>query len=210
MSTLSIASGNNPGVGTALTLNSTAVYGLQGSGTQNVFYPTTLDANGIQAAYNAAGAAGGGIVQLPPGTIPLAYSIVPVSGVKLKGIAPQLAYSSIPDANTTTFAGTGTVLAPTGAFPAITWNTTVLGTPASQAAFSQSGLTNIGFEDLGFQGGTYGIFAGATNNASCWWSQFKNLYFIGQTVVGFSLTNYQHCQFVGRYSYNCAWGQYDG
>lgn len=169
-----------------------------------------LTAAGIQSAINAMGAAGGGTVQLPSGPILLSTSLNPVPGVKLRGIPPQMAYTSIPDANVNTFSGAGTVLTPTGAFPAITWNTTVLGTPASQAIFAQGGLTNIAFEDLGFSGGTYGIFAGATNSASCWWSQFKNLYFIGQTVIGLSLTNYQHCQFFGNYSFNCAWGQYHG
>jgi hypothetical protein len=207
----SISSASNPGVGTSVTANTAASYGLPGtSGGTTTFYPLTNDAPGIQAAINAAGAAGGGVVQLPGVTISLSTSLIPVSGVKLKGVPPQLTYASIPDAGNTTFAGVGTVLAPSGAFAAITWNTTVLGTPASQAAFSQSGLTNIAFEDLGFSGGTYGIFAGATNNASCWWSQFKNLYFIGQTVIGISLTNYQHCQFTGNYSYGCAWGQYHG
>jgi len=177
------------------------------------FVPVAPTSAAIQSAINAASAAGGGIVQLPAGNIPIATTLVPASGVKLRGIAPQLAYTSIPDANTTTFAAGGTVLTPTGAFPAISWNTTVLGTPASQAAFSQLALTNISFEDIGFSGangGTYGIFAGATNNASCWWSQFKNLYFIGFATVGFSLTNYQHCEFIGNYSFNCAWGQFHG
>ncbi len=113
------------------------------------------------------------------------------------------------DSGVTSLTGTtgGTVLAPTGAFAAIRWNTGALGAPASQTAFSNTGLTNIAFEDLGFLGGTYGIFAGGTNNASAWYSRFKNLYFTGQTTCGLSITNYQHCQFMGNYSFGLPWGQ---
>jgi hypothetical protein len=182
------------------------------------FTPAGTTAAAINAAYTAASNAGAsGTVYLGSKQYNLEISVVPKSGVKLKGQPPQLAYASIPDATTTLFAsGTGTVLTPTGAFPAISWNTTVLGTPASQAAFAQGALTNIGFEDLGFSGasgGTAGILAGATNNPACWYSQFKNLYAIGFAAgvgAGISITNYQHCEFIGNYTFNCNQGQYHG
>lgn len=175
-----------------------------------LFTPSTLTAAGIQAAIVAANAAGGGIVLLPAGTISLSASLVPMAGVYLQGVEPILnANVGIPDTNAATFTS-GTILSPTGAFPAITWNTTALGTPASAAAFTQTGLFNIGFKNLGFLGGTYGIYGGGTNNASCWWSEFENLYFVDQTVIGLSLTNYQHCEFRRNYSFGCAWGQFHG
>lgn len=175
-----------------------------------IFAPSVLTAAGIQAVMAAAGAAGGGIVQLPSGVIPLSASLTPVNGVYLVGVEPVLNTSTgIPDAPSVTFTS-GTILAPTGAFPAITWNTATLGVPASQAAFGALGLNNIGFKNLGFSGGTYGIFGGGTNNASCWWSEFENLYFIGQTVWGLWLSNYQHCHFGRNYSFNCINGQWHG
>jgi len=115
----------------------------------------------------------------------------------------------IPDAYSTTFTS-GTVLCPTGNFAAISWNTAVLGAPASQAAFSALGLTNLAFKNLGFLNGTYGIYAGNTNNPSCWWSKFENLYFVGQTVIGRSITNYQHCDFTRNRVFNGAWADYHG
>lgn len=184
--------------------------GITPSGT---YVPIVLTAVGIQQTMTQAGAAGGGTVFLPSGTLNLSATLVPVSGVKLKGVPPQLVYNTIPDSGLTTLVGSagGTVLNPSGAFPAISWNTGALAAPASQTAFSQTGLTNISFEDLGFSGaggGTWAILAGGTNNASAWYSQFKNLYATGFTSGGgFSFTNYQHCQFNGNYTFGCAWGQ---
>lgn len=177
-------------------------------------YPITPTAAGIQAAISAVAAAGGGIVQLPSGRIVLSTTLQMFSGVKLKGVAPQLVYNTIPDSGLTTLVGSagGTVLVPNGAFDAIAWNTGALAAPASQTAFSQGALTNISIEDLGFSGdlgGTWGIHAGNTNNPSAWYSQFINLYatgFIG-AGGGFNITNYQHCQFSGNYTFGCAWGQ---
>lgn len=198
----------NPGPADTVTPNYMMQLGT-GVGALNVFTPASFDAPGINAAYVTANLVGGGIVQLPSGVINLASPITPLSGVKLRGVAPQLVYNTIPDSGLTTLVGSqgGTILAPNGSFPAITWNTATLAAPVSQNAFTQLGLTNIAFEDLGFLGGSYGIFAGATNNPSCWYSQFKNLYFTGQTTVGINVTNYQHCQFNGNYSFGCAWGQ---
>jgi hypothetical protein len=177
----------------------------------NTFSPSVLTAAGIQAAMAAAGAAGGGIVLLPAQTIALSASLVPVSGVYLVGTQPVVnGNTNIPDSNQVVFTS-GTILAPTGAFPAISWNTTVLGIPGSAGAFSALGLYNIGFKNLGFSGGTYGIFAGATNNASCWYSEFENLYFIGQSQWGLNITNYQHCTWRRIYSFNCTvGGQFHG
>src|SRR6266702_3552342 len=121
-------SNSNPGPADTITPN----YMLQlgsGAGALNVITPISLDTPGINAAYVTANLIGGGIVQLPGGQINLTAPLVPLSGVKLRGSAPQLVYNSIPDAGTTTLVGStgGTVLAPTGAFPAITWNTAILG-----------------------------------------------------------------------------------
>jgi hypothetical protein len=187
------------------------------AGSINTWLPATpVTAVTINAAYAAA--AGGGMVLLPNGTTSLSATIVPVSGVKLRGSAPTLVYNTIPDSGLTTLVGStgGTVLNPSGAFPAISWNTASLSAPASQTAFSQAALTNIAFEDIGFSGaggGTWAILAGNTNNPSCWYSQFRNIYATGFTAVGgggFSLTNYQHCQFNGNYTFGCTWGQFHG
>lgn len=178
------------------------------------YTPAGSTAAAINAAYTAANANGGGDVYLASKQYNLEATIVPKSGVKLHGIRPQLVYNTIPDSGLTTLAGSagGTILNPTGAYPAISWNTAALAAPASQTVFSQSGLTNIAFEDLGFSGaggGTWAILAGATNNASAWYSQFRNLYATGFTGAGggFSITNYQHCQFDGNYTFGNAWGQ---
>lgn len=174
-----------------------------------LYFPAApVTAATIQAAVTTAKTnTNGGVIQLPAGLTALAASIAPQSGIYFVGQMPVLnCTTGIPDAASITAAG-GTVLAPTGAFPAFTWNTTPLAAPASQAAFSATGLTNIGFKNLAFQGGTYGILAGAANNASCWWSEFDNLYCFGQTAVGIQLTNYQHCRFDRQFSFNCQWGQ---
>lgn len=162
----------------------------------------------IQAAITTAKLnTNGGVIQLPPGQTNLTASIVPQSGIYFVGQMPMLnCTTGIPDATSVTAAG-GTMLAPTGAFPAFSWNTTPLAAPASQAAFSATGLTNIGFKSMAFVGGSHGILAGAANNASCWWSEFDNLYFFGQSSVGIQLTNYQHCRFDRQFSFNCQWGQ---
>lgn len=175
-----------------------------------VFVPTALTAAGIQAAMAAAGTAGGGVVSLPAGTISLSATLTPVQGVYLIGVAPQVnTTSGIPDNPNATFTG-GTVLTCTGAFPAISLNLTVLGTPASAGAFTATGLFNVGFKNFGVSGCTYGIQAGATNNASFWYSEFENLYFSGQTVWGMWLTNYQHCDFRRIYSFGAVNGQFHG
>lgn len=185
-------------------------------GVANVFGPATFDQPGIQAAMALANIWGGGTVPLPSGRILLAASLVLLSGVHLCGVAPQLVYNTIPDSGLTTLVGSqgGTVLVPTGAFPAITANTASLAAPASQTAFSQGGLTSLSVENVGFSGdsgGTWAILAGGTNNPSCWYSQFKNIYATGFTAGGgFSWTNYQHCQFTGNYTFGCAWGQFHG
>lgn len=166
----------------------------------------------IQTAI-AAAALVGGTVYYPSGRILLDQPLVPASGVRHKGVPPQLVYNTIPDSGLTALVGSqgGTVIVPNGAFAGFTWNTTALGAPASQTAFSKTGLSAVSFEDLGFSGdlgGTWAIQAGATNNASAWYSQFKNIYATGFTVSGgFSFTNYQHCEFIGNYTFGCAWGQ---
>lgn len=173
----------------------------------------TSNWNAITAAIVACALAGGGDLYLPPApagqNIPISAPLTMLSGVHLKGVAPQLVYNTIPDAGLTTLVGSqgGTILAPTGAFASISWNTAVLPAPVSQTAFSQAALTNISIENLGFLGGSHGILAGNTNNPSAWYSQFKNLYCTGQTTVGINVTNYQHCQFDGNYTFGCAWGQ---
>lgn len=218
-------SGTNAGPNTSLQGNYQAQMVPAAGDGNPIFYPSGIITSntGAQAAASnweafmavivAAALSGGGTVQFPaapPGlSIPISQPLVPMSGVKFKGVPPQLVYNTIPDSGLTTLVGSqgGTILAPTGAFPAITANTAALTAPASQTAFSQAALTNIAFEDLGFLGGTHGIFMGGINNPACWYSQFKNLYCTGQTVCGISITNYQHCQFDGNYTFGCAWGQ---
>lgn len=174
-----------------------------------LYFPASpVNAVTIQAAIATAKLnTNGGVIQLPGNTVSLTASITPQSGIYFVGQMPVLnCTTGIPDAASITAAG-GTMLAPTGAFPAFTWNTTPLAAPVSQAAFSATGLTNIGFKNIAFVGGTHGILAGAANNGSCWWSEFDNLYFFGQTAVGIQLTNYQHCRFDRQFSFNCQWGQ---
>lgn len=178
----------------------------------------TANWNAITAMIVACALAGGGDVVIPPapagGAVPISAALTPLSGVRIKGATPQLVYNTIPDSGLTTLVGSqgGTILLPTGAFAAISWNTAVLGVPASQTAFSQAALTNMSIENMGFSGalgGTWAIQAGNTNNPSAWYSQFKNLYATGFTGAGggFSITNYQHCQFDGNYTFGCQWGQ---
>lgn len=184
------------------------------SGGAGAYTPAGSTAAAINAAYTTANANGGGTVYLAGKRYNLEITVVPKSGVKLKGVRPQLVYNTIPDSGLTTLTGSagGTVLAPTGAFDAIAWNTASLAAPASQTAFSQAALSNIAFEDLGFSGdagGVWGIHAGGTNNPACWNSDFVNLYATGFTTTGggFNVTNYQHCKFITNYAFGCAWGQ---
>jgi hypothetical protein len=192
------------------------VTGLVGPGSYLLgsagFVPATNDYAGILAAYNAAVAAGGGVVQLLAVTYTLGGNTLPISsGIKYIGVTPVLSYTTalIPDAFDVAL-GSATIFQGDGTQPAFKYNSVALGTPASQNAFSRQAVTNCMIANIGFNNFSHAILAGNTNAASFWYSEFSNLYITGGTQWGLSITNFQHCDFRRIYTFGCVNGQYYG
>lgn len=161
------------------------------------FAPVAPTGAAVQAAINAAAAAGGGVVQLPAGVIQLTVPLIPASGVAIRGVVPSMNYGSnpntIPDSWLVGPQG-GTILNCAGG-DGFAWNLTPLGAPASQLAFTLTGITNFEISGIGFTNFRNGINAGATNNCAALYAKFYDLF--GQSASGWlvNITNFQHCNF---------------
>ena len=191
------------------------------SGTYNLnaptFVPATADYAGIIAAYNAAVAAGGGIVQLLPVTYNIAGNSLPLANnVKYVGKGWNLSYTTIPDGSGATLLG-GTIIQGNGTAPIFSFlpNDLIAYTGAgdgnggwtSNAQYSSASLTSSGISNIGIRNGTYGIKAGAYRQAGILYSDFSNLWIEDCTSWGLWVENMLHCKFNEIYTMRCTGGQ---
>lgn len=173
------------------------------------FAPVAPTGAAVQAAINAAAAAGGGVVQLPAGVIQLTVPLIPASGVAIRGVVPGMNYGSnpntIPDSWLVGPQG-GTIINCAGG-DGFAWNLTPLGVPASQLAFTLTGLSGFEISGIGFTNFRNGINAGATNNCAALYAKFFDLF--GQSASGWlvNITNFQHCNFARLRSFGGLVGQ---
>lgn len=198
----------NPGPAIASTANTS---GLMGGGGQASIYVAGGNDGNIQQAINAMAAAGGGIVQLGPGTFQIFNPITPAAGVRIIGTPAQinLSAATAPDGNNVVANGGGTILTPGGSYAGscFQWSKAVLGSGQTPNQFDQTGLIRPGLSDLCFFGNfSRAIDAGNTNNAAAWNANFSDLYISGCSDTGFWITNFQHCKFERIYTYACVQG----
>lgn len=176
-----------------------------------LFFPALPTTEGIIAAAANASAAGGGIVKLPVMDLALTESLPMFSNVQYEGQGYKIAWtgnpSNIPDGSGTVVSG-GTILRPTGSFPAFAYNADDLGAPMADAqTFANAGLGNTGISKLAIVGGTYGIKLGARHISSCWYSTFSDLYISDCTQWGVWIENFLHCTFRNINVFRCLVGQ---
>lgn len=195
----------NTNLGPAITstFNSVAIYTTQS------FPPASNDTPGIQAAITTAFIAGGGVVPLGAAVYNITKPIVPLPGVAIRGVVPSINYGSNPNTIPDSWLVApqrGTIFNCNGG-DGFAWNLDALATPASQLAFTLTGLTGIEISGIGFTNFRNGINAGATNNLAALYSKFLDLY--GQAGTGWliNMTNFQHCTFERLRSFGCLTGQ---
>lgn len=173
---------------------------VNGNGTSSqssVFYPAALTSTGIAAAATAANAAGGGIVQLPPGTINLSgqSSLPLLAGVTYNGAGWIVN-------NSQALTG-GTIITGDGTFDIFAGNATDLAGPyLTSSALTAAAISGCGVQNLGISTGLHGIKCGALFQAGAIYSNFKNLYIQGCTSWGFWQENFEQSTFDEIYAYN--------
>jgi len=170
------------------------IYGAVGDG-------TTDDTDAIQDAINAAGAAGGGVVFLPPGTYLVSDTLeFYFPGVFLRGAGmwnTKLTRST-DYGDTIIFgggqAGTGTLLSNTGISDLTIIST---GLTTSGAHIRYSGVTRHQLKGIYLNNGFIGIRADALTAA-----YFSDLYIVFTDIYGGSATGRRYMQFGSAYSYS--------
>lgn len=156
------------------------------------YLPASPTAASIIAAAQTARDAGGGIVQLPAGTISISETLPLYTGVTYRGVGVKTTTGNVVNGIT--------IIQPSGAFPAFAARETdepygAGVNPTSTQVFNDS-LYACGVSDLGIIGGTYGIKLGALRNPGAFNSIFENVYCSNQTEWGFWFENTGYCRFI--------------
>ena len=162
---------------------------------------STADSSAIQSQINAAYAAGGGIVDLPPETCG-ADGIVMKPGVILQGHGltfknnDSLGNGQVIDASREY--ASGSRLLGDGVHDCLDGNNTpVLTIPTS--GFGDDALTNIGIHDVDFEGCYYPIHFGAENNAGVYGGNLSHIW-LENNVKAATFENFVHMTIHGMYA----------
>ena len=173
--------------------------GIQFNGPE--FVPPTNDYAGILAAYNAAVANGGGIVQFLPVTYNIGANTIPLANnVKYVGSGwhPYFVNNIVDDSFV--YPNSGTII--NGTSIGFGWNTTDLSAIPS-GNYNNLSLTNSGISDVAIQGCTYGVKIGALYNLGAAYCEFKNIATFGCTIYGQWYENCIHVVYNQLVSINC-------
>ena len=169
------------------------------------FAPTSNTYEGILDAVNAAVAAGGGIVQLPPTTITLTASLPVYSGVVYQGAGYVTTSTTIPDQQPTYVSGTR--LLGDGTFPAFAGNSTDgVAAYGTRAAFMADFLGGVGIRDLCVQNFSHGCKIGSNFNPGSQYSEFANVIAL-QCGWGWWFENCIHNRYEKVYAFDNTLGQ---
>lgn len=155
------------------------------------------DTAAVTAAAHASAAAGGGTVQLRPGTYKLSAPLPVLPGVHYEGVEPVLIPSDTTDGiylgdMDWTYGG-GTVIQGDGTFAAFEANGVDQDEVAEEIGATQ--ISSAGIHNVGIENVTYGVRVGATNIMGLLWSTLRNVYVRAASQWGIALTNFQHCTF---------------
>ncbi len=153
--------------------------------TTNVYIPAAMTTAAISAAANAAYAAGGGIVQLPPVTITLTGPLPVLAGVQYNGSGFG-SYGALGNF-------TGTILYGNQTFDCFDYNATDAGSQpyANLAAQEAAMVSGFGISNLTISNFVYGIKIGSLWNAGASGPRFTNLAICQCTAWGMWLENTQ-------------------
>ncbi len=152
----------------------------------NQFIPATLTTIGIQAAINAAQAAGGGSVLLPPQTITLQGPLILAQNVSVTGTG----WYGQPGSGLQLLGG-GTILQGNGTFDCFDYNPTDLGAPYGTAQqLANSLLQSPSVQNLSMTNFVYGIKAGALYQGGVQNGYFFNLYATNCSAWGMWFENF--------------------
>lgn len=155
------------------------------------FSPQLLTTAGINAAVQAASAAGGGLVYLPAQTIQLTGPIIGMPGVTLMGAG----YWTTPVSGLTVLGG-GTILQGNGTFDAIDYNNVDSLTPyATNSALHAALLNGFNVLNMAFNNFQYAIKIGALYQSGAEHSLFSGLYASNCTQWGFWFENFSSSEF---------------
>lgn len=171
------------------------------------FIPATNDYAGIMAAYTAAAAQGGGVIQLGPFTYNLGGNSLPISSkIKYQGAGWTLNMPGIPDDGYVTVAS-GTIINGNGTAPGFVFNA-IDGSSAyaTSALFNAASAQECGADNIAFTNCTYGMKIGSNYNPGAFYSTFTNLVATGCGSWGFWFENCAHCHFDSIYAFGCGGG----
>lgn len=143
-----------------------------------------VNSTAMQAAIDAAAAAGGGQVFIPAGTYTLASSLTLKRGVAIKGVYPGVTPLNASSWDIDWDVATGTILT----FP----GGTVFTQDTSGGLGTLSAIDGIVIESLGFNNVASIVTCGATNKSGICGSQIRNIIASNVTGTAFDLKNAMH------------------
>lgn len=156
-----------------------------------IFYVKTFTEAEVRAAATAAIAAGGGIVQLPAGSLTLTQPLPVGSGIVYRGSQMWARFNGLQ-----TDAVGGTILRGDGTFNCFEYNAADLSVmPTLYNPFLAGMLNGFGLENLSLVGFKNGVKIGGLYNPGMMYSQFKNINCVANVQWGFWVENYIQCDF---------------
>ena len=170
--------------------------------------PPNMTSSFINSMSQSLAAAGGGVIQFPPGNYAITAPIQVLSGITFKGAGWTVTnYVSYPDNKPGI--GNGTWLIGNGTFHCFSANSVDGSGPyASSALFSNAGITQCSIEDIGISNFLDGVHIGSNYNPGAFFSNFKNICALQCQGWGFWFENMLHVRYDRLYSFGCVTGQH--
>lgn len=168
----------------------------------NFYAAPSSGSTGIQAAIDAASAAGGGTVFLASGTYTIDTPVTLKTGVSVIGVPSQYLGSAFLDSQWVPTGGT--IFAAGSATQGIIANSTNLGSPPSP--WAPNAITGVRIQGITLSGFVDGMVVGGVNNPGFGNSTVEDMRFYNCSGWGLQLRNFSGCTFRNLRANKCQHG----